>query len=193
MTDCLEELMEGTNVLLEQLMRLEQGLSVGETGDFLRENGYINLKKLSVDKYKMYVNPERNNGYKLGPDRFFGETGGAVENKNSKKEPLQAEEWTQTEKPALMEELEQAERMSTAIGMEKTIGRREADGEFSSLTPRIGTVSLEGVKGSEADGTVGSGVLRPEFMVGDTLDWAEQADRVFRRDSRRYDGGFCLY
>ena len=23
--------------------------------------------------------------------------------------------------------------------------------------------------------------------------WAEQADRVFRRDSRRYDGGFYLY
>lgn len=25
------------------------------------------------------------------------------------------------------------------------------------------------------------------------LGWAEQADRVFRRDSRRYDGGFYLY
>ena len=23
--------------------------------------------------------------------------------------------------------------------------------------------------------------------------WAEQADRIFRRDSRRYDGGFYLY
>ena len=23
--------------------------------------------------------------------------------------------------------------------------------------------------------------------------WAEQADRAFRRDSRRYDGGFYLY
>lgn len=25
------------------------------------------------------------------------------------------------------------------------------------------------------------------------LEWAERADRAFRRDSRRYDGGFYLY
>ena len=28
---------------------------------------------------------------------------------------------------------------------------------------------------------------------GGEAGWAEQADRVFRRDSRRYDGGFYLY
>lgn len=27
----------------------------------------------------------------------------------------------------------------------------------------------------------------------DDMRWAEQADRAFRRDSRRYDGGFYLY
>lgn len=28
---------------------------------------------------------------------------------------------------------------------------------------------------------------------GEGIEWAEQADRAFRRDSRRYDGGFYLY
>ena len=31
------------------------------------------------------------------------------------------------------------------------------------------------------------------LRYGMELDWAERADRVFRRDSRRYDGGFYLY
>lgn len=29
--------------------------------------------------------------------------------------------------------------------------------------------------------------------AGETLNWVEQIDQVFRRDSRRYDGGFRLY
>lgn len=32
-----------------------------------------------------------------------------------------------------------------------------------------------------------------DFACGGTRNWAEQADRMFRRDSRRYDGGFYLY
>lgn len=32
-----------------------------------------------------------------------------------------------------------------------------------------------------------------DFAYGGTQNWAEQADRMFRRDSRRYDGGFYLY
>lgn len=35
--------------------------------------------------------------------------------------------------------------------------------------------------------------LRRSVRAADELSWAEQADRIFRRDSRRYDGGFYLY
>ena len=34
---------------------------------------------------------------------------------------------------------------------------------------------------------------RPPLPSGGGLTWAEQADRAFRRDSRRYDSGFYLY
>ena len=34
---------------------------------------------------------------------------------------------------------------------------------------------------------------RENLAYAGALSWAEQADRVFRRDSRRYDGGFYLY
>lgn len=37
------------------------------------------------------------------------------------------------------------------------------------------------------------GMERGSLSAGDGLRWAEEADRVFRRDSRRYDGGFYLY
>ena len=33
----------------------------------------------------------------------------------------------------------------------------------------------------------------PPWRLRWRLRWAERADRVFRRDSRRYDGGFYLY
>lgn len=32
-----------------------------------------------------------------------------------------------------------------------------------------------------------------DLTYGGTQNWAEQTDRLFRRDSRRYDGGFYLY
>ena len=34
---------------------------------------------------------------------------------------------------------------------------------------------------------------RETLQSSGELTWAEQADRAFRRDSRRYDGGFYLY
>ena len=39
----------------------------------------------------------------------------------------------------------------------------------------------------------GTGPGGTALRYGGELDWAERADRVFRRDSRRYDGGFYLY
>lgn len=47
---------------------------------------------------------------------------------------------------------------------------------------------------SDEAGGNGQGFLeRPDSAPAGTLSWLEQTDRAFRRDSRRYDGGFCLY
>ena len=50
--------------------------------------------------------------------------------------------------------------------------------------------SLEGGRGSWIPWLEGEGRPAPAFGA---QDWAEQADRAFRRDGRRYDGGFYLY
>lgn len=39
----------------------------------------------------------------------------------------------------------------------------------------------------------GPGEVWRRARESDGLDWAERADRAFRRDSRRYDGGFYLF
>ena len=41
--------------------------------------------------------------------------------------------------------------------------------------------------------TLGGGSLGLDGPPVGELQWAERADRAFRRDSRRYDGGFYLY
>lgn len=64
-------------------------------------------------------------------------------------------------------------------------------------------ISLSAPQGPAADPTI-TGVpgeiwsmpgtpAGADFAYGGTRNWAEQADRMFRRDSRRYDGGFYLY
>ena len=58
--------------------------------------------------------------------------------------------------------------------------RRTIPGDAASLSQSGSALSADPV-GGEALASAGA------------LSWAEQADRVFRRDSRRYDGGFYLY
>ena len=48
------------------------------------------------------------------------------------------------------------------------------------------------LSGAEVPGGDWSGAGGELPSSGGT-DWVEQADRAFRRDSRRYDGGFYLY
>lgn len=58
--------------------------------------------------------------------------------------------------------------------------RRTIPGDAASLSQSGSALSVDTV-GREALASAGA------------LSWAEQADRAFRRDSRRYDGGFYLY
>lgn len=60
-------------------------------------------------------------------------------------------------------------------------------GQPVSLTASEGGAVLSGAVG----GSWRAGVSRPD--AAGALEWAEQADRAFRRDGRRYDGGFYLF
>ncbi len=65
------------------------------------------------------------------------------------------------------------------------------DGGYPLSLVKPGAPDLDPV-GAESAGWAGT-AGRPLPPPGGALSWAEEADRAFRRDSRRYDGGFYLY
>ena len=70
----------------------------------------------------------------------------------------------------------------------------EAGGRDSAAVPPPGPsaqVRMAGSGGTEGTAEPASAVILP--AAAGEAEWAEQADRAFRRDSRRYDGGFYLY
>ena len=104
----------------------------------------------------------------------------------------------------LSAQLEELDRAVSALTTLIPEGRGTAQNGWNAGR-RTGSypISLPGPQGSAVGPTV-TGVpggvwnspgaaARADFACGGTQSWAEQADRVFRRDSRRYDGGFFLY
>lgn len=96
-----------------------------------------------------------------------------------------------TESPALLRQVERLER-AAAVSAGDTVFRRQTGAEagYPVSLPGLGTSSPPGA-------AAGAGPAQRAFLSGalaaDETRWAERADRVFRRDSRRYDGGFYLY
>ena len=104
-----------------------------------------------------------------------------------------------------------AERAEHRVPLSAQLG--ELDRAVSALNERLPegrattrdsyTISLSRPQDLTADSAVagvsngtwnGSGAAaRADSSYGGAPSWAEQADRMFRRDSRRYDGGFYLY
>lgn len=71
---------------------------------------------------------------------------------------------------------------------------RRADGypfSLPGLQSLAADPNITGVMGGNWNGT--GMPASADFAYGGAQSWAEQADRMFRRDSRRYDGGFYLY
>jgi len=95
--------------------------------------------------------------------------------------------------------LDQVQRLERAAGRSVQLG--PGQGRNTSFPqpagtlapPRTGTAfpDAPGVPGEGRSG--GSGFVQNGASAAEELRWAEQADRAFRRDSRRYDGGFYLY
>lgn len=98
----------------------------------------------------------------------------------------------------LAERLEELDRAVTALA-EETFPR-EANVHLRPRTGRGGerrALLSEGRRGMTAsfdeEDRIGGASTLGGLQNLSTLIWAERADRIFRRDSRRYDGSFYLY
>ena len=104
------------------------------------------------------------------------------------------EEKARRRAPPLAAQLEELERAVSAAASLPAGRRAEAGRGGVSLPPdrTRGWTAGDWETGPAGGGRSGPGGTAVSPSDG-ALSWAEQADRVFRRDSRRYDGGFYLY
>ena len=207
MRDYLEELLDGTGALLEELRRMERGLSNLTGGDRREavedsretegvsggERAVYDIEKRvyrginAVDYTDVLpkntaeqgdAHPDRGEGNELGLAR---QPGGETETgaEQSRKTPLTAQ----------LERLDRA--VSASAGGTLRHGKREK--WWDEVCRPAGLKTETGfVSGPDLPGEVRLGAER-RFASSRGPDWVEQADRAFRRDSRRYDGGFYLY
>ena len=107
------------------------------------------------------------------------------------------------ERSALLEQVRQLER-TVGAGMGNTTFTRAAtkgglngggrSGSASGLAGAgHGTLYPGGAEPTLESWSPGAGFDHSGLTPEGGLRWAEQADREFRRDSRRYDGGFYLF
>ena len=110
----------------------------------------------------------------------------------------------ETEGALLLAQLDRLERAvwrgagTAAAGHSSWLEEADANGRrMKNIGPVVGN-RARGFSSMTEIGRSTGAVSWPDFerpgpLPGDELRWAEQADRVFRRDSRRYDAGFHLY
>ena len=93
----------------------------------------------------------------------------------------------------LLEQLQRLERAAAFSPPAAGQAAGQRGGSFPLALSKSGGGSLfpnlEDLPGQSAGGEPAAALP----LSGGGLDWAQQADRAFRRDSRRYDGGFYLY
>ena len=118
--------------------------------------------------------------------------------------------------PALleqMERLERAEAVSTGelalqrrAGSGALLGWERGQGSYPVSLPGPGAAAFPAAPGQTGHGWAGEAGLEitgspfagagrehPGALSPGAVRWAEQADKIFSRDSRRYDGGFYLF
>ena len=101
----------------------------------------------------------------------------------------------------LLEQLERLERAAASGAGERVPARQAAWENRGRMERGGGSAGRAGgaspyPNGAEPSGerwALGRGLPGPGAVPADDTLWAERADRAFRRDSRRYDGGFYLY
>lgn len=181
MTDYLEEALEGLDTLARRLQRARTAVEETE------ENG-----------------------------EYFRERAGKIENRarESKNRPKSAERMDILQAAILQNhrtsyDTSRGEARFAGTAPADSVGEQEEvlwlpassegqsvlsvqEGEGGSLPLRSPeTAWLSG--GEETGQTSGEASTLFCPSTAEEVNWAEQTDRVFRRDSRRYDGSFCLY
>ena len=168
----------------------EKKLRQGETASTAEEmRAQTNVEEMSahtnVEEMGARTNVEemgaRTNAEEMGARTNAEETGARTNAERAKnRSPLSVQ----------LEELDQA--VSTLAAL-TSAGRESSTYPISLSTPQ-GTAAdptIPGVPGEIWSTPVMA--AGSDLAFGGTQSWAEQADRMFRRDSRRYDGGFYLY
>lgn len=192
MTDYLEWPEEQENALLEQAKRLEQVLSAL----IFREEG-------GTEGTSARFENREERGERPPWETKNTEEAALFQEKREEQASL-SQVWTagQTEPELpLLEQLRQLDRAWSQTEESAQTGTKEpflrSGGKmatWSEAEPGAGRGEhLENFlsrAGRESDSR--SGGREPMQSCGE-LTWAEQADRAFRRDSRRYDSGFYLY
>ena len=195
MTDYLEQPEEQENALLEQAKRLEQALSALA----LREETETDMEG-AFDWFEDRENSEENQDWeKQSLDE--GLLAAAGEREPSLSQPPVQGQREKAELP-LLTQLRQLDRALDGPGEAAGTGTEEralhsakqaagwSQAELGAARRLFNQEAFLSQTG-RGDG-FRSGGREPLQSSGD-LTWAEQTDRAFRRDSRRYDGGFYLY
>lgn len=214
MTDYLEALLEHTDVLLEQVRRLER--SGGRTGPaspaqpsppLRRERDALSRQTggapepPSPGEWAAAKDGDARQNRARRARTLLAEEDAGREPGDIPVSPLAISPEREETVPPLLNQLKRLERtgvlpLGTASpGPEGGASLRQErtwSPPFSSTFPS--GAGYPDAAGSPAPDQRGSPGLGESGTPPDgALGWAEQADRVFRRDSRRYDGGFYLY
>lgn len=222
MIDYLEEHLGGAEALLERIRKLDQreaglsrmttweenagymGHSVENTQDNGTKSGIVSQEYNKVYNINMNVDLLDYLIDDTGSDLKKHEKAQDIDVNHQKKEGYNAQDLEQIAlspgaegartgpgrgPSPLSAQLEELDRAVSALTAPVPESRETARGGYPISPP--GPQNLTAVPGeiwSGPDAAAGA-----DLACGGRQTWAEQADRIFRRDSRRYDGGFTLY
>ena len=183
----------------EQTLDPDGKIETGNEKTVYNLNRQVNLTEKSVD------NPGAQRKIQVEEANIGQSQQGGDESRTTVGKPDGLEEaWSGTkgkQRPPLAVRLEKLERAAAALAAPaggRTVqtgweDRRRA-GYPVSLPGPLERASYPNISGTPGGSQPGENTLNgPAPTTGGVLSWAEQADRAFRRDSRRYDGGFYLY
>lgn len=204
MTDYLELLEEGADALLEQARRLEQALvGRGRNREEAGEEGSSpvrsTLREEQTVPERMLLRGETDRPHEGSLEEAL-EPFGVLSLSQAQMDTAREEGQEREETFPLLEQLRRLESVQglPQAAQSQASTRAVSAGRQNAWNGLEWGEGLAGVAGEMP--SLPQGRENPAFRLpgggaspGGEAGWAEQADRVFRRDSRRYDGGFYLY
>ena len=205
MTDYLEPLLDNAAALLERVRRLEEsrtapgreppGSAVPAVGQVRNgRDAAAELGRLEGVSEPAPAGPDTASG-PISEEKAAKEGATAPPSSGAQQEAGTEEGNSQGQNRSLLDQLErlewaQAVQEGGLFHATAPEGSPTVDFPLSLDGPGRRWAGGEGLPGWNQDWGGRQGRTAPS---SEALDWTEQADRIFRRDSRRYDGGFSLY